>query len=103
MAEVLDKLKPYLLGWKAYFGLAQIPGVWRRLDEWLRHRLPAIQLRQWQRGSTIFRELIKLGAAEQVAKRVAQNAHCGWRKSNGDIKWVLTTAHFDKPGVPRLS
>ncbi|MDC8444650.1 MAG: hypothetical protein LV471_01805 [Nitrosomonas sp.] len=27
MAEVIDKLKPYLSGWKVYFGLAQTPGV----------------------------------------------------------------------------
>jgi RNA-directed DNA polymerase len=44
MEEVVDKLRPYLLGWKAYFGMAQTPGVWRELDEWLRHRLRAIQL-----------------------------------------------------------
>jgi hypothetical protein len=28
MAEVIGKLKLYLLGWKAYFGLAQTPRVW---------------------------------------------------------------------------
>ena len=103
MAEVIERLKPYLLGWKAYFGLAQTPGVWRSLDEWLRHRLRAIQLKHWKRGSTIYRELTHLGAAEHVAKRVAQNSRCWWRNSNGDIKRVLTIAYFDKLGVPRLS
>ena len=103
MAEVIDKLKPYLLGWKAYFGLAQTPRVWRTLDEWLRHRLRAIQLKQWKRGRTIYRELINLGAADHVAKRVAQNSRCWWRNSNGDIKRVLTIAYFDKLGLPRLS
>lgn len=103
MAEVIDKLKPYLLGWKAYFGLAQTPKVWRTLDEWLRHRLRAIQLKHWRRGSTIYRELINLGAAGQVARRVAGNSHCWWRNSDGDIKRVLTIAYFDKLGVPRLS
>ena len=39
-------LRSNLLGWKSYFGLAQTPGVWRRLDEWLRHRLRAIQLKK---------------------------------------------------------
>ncbi|HRH81081.1 MAG TPA: group II intron maturase-specific domain-containing protein [Thiobacillaceae bacterium] len=77
MAEVIERLKPYLLGWKAYFGLAQTPKVWRTLDEWLRHRLRAIQLKHWRRGSTIHRELINLGAAEQVAKRVAGNSRSG--------------------------
>jgi len=103
MVEVIDKLKPYLLGWKAYYGLAQKPGVWRSLDEWLRHRLRAIQLKHWKRGSTIYRELLNLGAAEHVAKRVAGNSCCWWRNSNGDIKRVLTIAYFDKLGVPRLS
>ena len=42
MEQVVEKLRPYLLGWKAYFGLAQTPRVWRELDEWLRHRLRAI-------------------------------------------------------------
>jgi RNA-directed DNA polymerase len=33
MEQVVERLRPYLLGWKAYFGLAQTPGVWRELDE----------------------------------------------------------------------
>ena len=103
MVEVIERLKPYLLGWKAYFGLAQTPRVWRTLDEWLRHRLRAIQLKQWRRGSTIYRGLTNLGAAEHVAKRVADNSRCWWRNSDGDIKRVLTIAYFDKIGVPRLS
>ena len=103
MAEVIERLKPYLWGWKAYFGLAQTPRVWRTLDEWLRHRLRAIQLKHWRRGSTIYRELTNLGAVEHVAKRVAGNSRCWWRNSDGNIKRVLTIAYFDKLGVPRLS
>ncbi|MFY9329771.1 MAG: group II intron reverse transcriptase/maturase [Georgfuchsia sp.] len=102
MAEVIERLRPYLLGWKAYFGLAQTPGVWRTLDEWLRHRLRAIQLKHWRRGSTIYRELCNLGAADHIAKRVAQNARCWWRNSAGELNRVLTIAYFDKLGLPRL-
>ncbi|MBI4207937.1 MAG: group II intron reverse transcriptase/maturase [Betaproteobacteria bacterium] len=103
MAEVIARLRPYLLGWKAYFGLAQTPGIWRTLDEWLRHRLRAIQLKHWRRGSTIYRELCNLGAAAHVAKRVGGNSRCWWRNSDGDIKRVLTIAYFDKLGLPCLS
>ena len=103
MDQVVEKLRPYLLGWKTYFGLAQTPKVWRRLDEWLRHRLRAIQLRHWRRPAAIERELRALGATQEVAARVAGNCHCWWRNSDGVIKTVLTIAHFDRLGVPRLS
>lgn len=53
LQDVVDQLRPYVLGWKAYFRLAQTPKVWRELDQWLRHRLRAIQLKQWRRGTTM--------------------------------------------------
>ena len=88
--------------WKAYVGLAQTPGIWRSLDEWLRHRLRAIQLKHWKRGTTMYRELRHLGAPTHVAQRAAANSRCWWRNSDGDIKRVLTIAYFDRLGVPRL-
>ena len=103
MGEVVEKLRPYLLGWKTYFGLAQTPKVWRELDEWMRHRLRAIQLKHWKRPKTIYRELKALGATEDAARQVAGNGHRWWRNSNGVIKTVLTIAYFDRLGVPRLS
>jgi RNA-directed DNA polymerase len=103
MQDVVDGLRPYLLGWKAYFGLSQTPGVWRELDEGLRHRLRAIQLKQWKRGTTMYRELRKLGAPETVARRVAANSRCWWRNSAKLLNSVLTIAWFDQLGLPRLS
>jgi RNA-directed DNA polymerase len=73
MAQVIGTLRPYLLGWKAYFGLAQTPKVWRTLDEWLRRRLRALQLKQWRRGQTIYRELRALG--------VSTTSPNGWRST----------------------
>ncbi len=103
MKEVVEQLRPYVQGWKAYFRLAQTPRVWLALDEWLRHRLRAIQLKHWRRGATIYRELRALGASAAVARQVAANSRCWWRNSNGALKRVLTIAYFDQLGVPRLS
>jgi RNA-directed DNA polymerase len=103
MGEVVDKLRPYLLGWKAYFGLAQTPKVWRRLDEWLRHRLRAIALWHWRRPKTIYREIQALGASQDVAKQVAGNCRRWWHNSAMLLNSVLTIAYFDRLGVPRLS
>lgn len=103
MADVLQRIRSYMLGWKGYFQLAQIPKVWRKLDEWLRHRLRAIQLKHWKHDATMHRELLKLGAAPSVARTVAENSRCWWRNSDRLVKTVLTVAYFDRLGVPRLS
>lgn len=100
---VVEKLRPYVLGWKAYFGLAQTPNVWRKLDSWLRHRLRAIQLKHWKRPKTIYRELKALGAEEDVARRVALHSRRWWHNSALLLNTVLTIAYFDRMGVPRLS
>jgi RNA-directed DNA polymerase len=101
--EVVKRLRSYMLGWKGYFRLAQTPKVWRTLDEWLRHRLRALQLKHWKRGTTMYRELLKLGAAPSVARQVAANSRRWWRNSDRLLKAVLTVAYFDRLGVPRLS
>jgi RNA-directed DNA polymerase len=103
MTELIEPLRRYMLGWKAYFGLAQTPRVWRTLDEWIRHRLRAIQLKQWKRGTTMYRELRALGATETVAVSVAANSRRWWHNSAMALNRVLTIAYFDRLGVPRLS
>jgi len=103
LAQVIEKLRSYLLGWKAYFGLAQTPGVWRTLDAWLRHRLRAIQLKHWKRPRVIYRELRTLGATATVARRVAANSRRWWRNSGRLLQTVLTIGYFDRMGMPRLS
>ena len=72
------------------FAMAQTPRVWRELDEWLRHRLRAIQLRQWK-------------ATHDVAKQVAVNGRRWWRNSAKLLSSVLTIAWFDQLGLPKLS
>ena len=103
MADVVERLRPYVLGWKAYFRLAQTPKIWRTLDEWLRHRLRAIKLKHWKRGTTMYRELKVLGAPETVARQVAANSRRWWHNSDRLLKTVLTIAYFDRLRVPRLS
>jgi len=103
LQQIVDELRPYILGWKAYFGLSQTPAVWRELDEWMRHRLRAIQLKQWKRGTTTYRELRALGASNQVAQKVAGNTCRWWHNSRLELNRVLTIAWFDRLGLVRLS
>jgi len=103
MSDIVERLARYLRGWQGYYGSAQTPGVWRRLNEWLRHRLRAIRLKQWKRGKTMYRELIALGASAQVARRIAANSRRWWRNSAKLLNSVLTIGYFDELGLPRLS
>ena len=103
MPEVVEWLRSYVQGWKAYFRLAQTPRVWRKLDEWLRHRLRAIQLKQWRHGPTIYRKVRALGATPDLARQVAANSGSWWRRSGQLLNSVLTIAWFDRLGLPRLS
>jgi group II intron reverse transcriptase/maturase len=103
ITQVIENLRSYVLGWKAYFGLVQTPKVLNRLDEWMRHRMRAIQLKHWKRGTTIYRELLKLGAKPDVAVLVARNNRRWWRNSRLALNNVLTIAYFDRLGMPRLT
>jgi len=55
--SVTQELREYLGGWREYFQLAETPRVFSDIDGWVRHRLRALQLKQWKRGSTVYRAL----------------------------------------------
>jgi group II intron reverse transcriptase/maturase len=103
MQRVVDDLRRYLLGWKAYFSLSQTPKILRLLEEWIRHRLRAIQLKQWKRGTTAFTKLQALGANRDDAQRAVGNTRRWWRTSCLGLNRVLNLAWFDRLGLPRLS
>jgi RNA-directed DNA polymerase len=103
MKSVFAELRSYLTGWKQYFHLADTPRIFRNLDEWIRHRLRMVQLKQWKRGPTIYREMKRLGAAEDVAQRVAANSRHWWTNSAKLLNTALPTSYYDHMGVPRLA
>jgi group II intron reverse transcriptase/maturase len=103
LEQIAEDLRGYVPGWKAYFRLAQTPKVMRELDEWLRHRLRAVQLTQWRGGTTMFRQLRALGVSVDLAARIAGNARRWWRNSRMGLNRVLPVRRFDRLGVPRFS
>jgi len=78
LEQIAADLRGYVPGWKSYFRLAQTPETMRELDQWLRHRLRAVQLKQWRSGPAIFRELRRLGASTDDAASIASNARRWW-------------------------
>jgi RNA-directed DNA polymerase len=103
IATVIERLRSYVIGWKAYFQLAQTPRQWQQLDEWMRRRMRALHLKQWRRGTTIYRELLKLGANPDTAQCVAALGRRWWYNSARGLHLVLTIAYFDRLRMPRLT
>jgi RNA-directed DNA polymerase len=100
--QVVQELKDYVPGWKAYFQLAQTPTVLPDLDSWLRRRLRAVQLKQWKTGPRTYWALRRLGATEQLASAVARNVGSWWRSSLY-VGRVLDLTYYDRLGVPKFS
>ena len=102
LAAVATELREYLTGWKNYFQLAETPRIFRDLDEWIRHRVRAVQLKQWKRGRTTFRELRARGLSRRGAAKVAVNTRRWWHNTSMLIHVALPTRELDALGLPRL-
>ena len=103
LERVVDDLRSYMPGWKNYFHLAETPSVFERLDVWIRYRLVALQLKQWHRGTTAYREAKRLGSTPKAAAILAANVHRPWWSAvRGTARFALPTSFFDGLGVPRL-
>jgi len=103
LRQVVAELADYLRGWKQYFSLVEQRYPLQRIDEWTRHRLRAIQLKQWRRGHTVYRELRARGLPELAARKIAGNAHRWWKNSDKLINLALPNAYFGKLGLPALA
>jgi RNA-directed DNA polymerase len=82
--------------------LAETPKVWKELDQWIRHRMRAVQLKQWRYGQTAYRELLERGARPEVALMVAGNLRRLWRNSGTPLNGVLDLSWADQLKIPRL-
>ena len=78
MEQVTSELGAYLRGWRAYFKLADTPAIFRDLDGWIHRRLRALQLKQWKRGRTTYRELHARGLPDWLTQKGAGHGGRWW-------------------------
>ena len=50
LPQLIEELRPYLIGWRGYFGFCQTPRVLTNREAWIRRRLGSYLWRQWQNG-----------------------------------------------------
>ena len=87
------KLTQFVRGWVNYFSLADMKGLLRETDEWLRHKIRTIYWKQWKKVKTKFRELKKLGVEEEKAWICANMRNGNWYCGG---YFVLQTAFNNK-------
>lgn len=104
MKQVIEKLNQYLVGWKGYFQLADTPNAFSDLDSWIRRRLRMLQLKQWKRGKTCYRELVARGLSSITAAAVAQGRRSRWRAAGkSGMNLAFPASYFDEMGLTRLN
>jgi RNA-directed DNA polymerase len=81
LKEIINWVNPVLSGWREYFRLAEVKGVFGELDEWVRRKLRAIRWRQWKTPRIRFRQLQRLGVSRPLAYRAAYGGRGPWHNA----------------------
>ena len=104
LAQLIEPLARYLVGWRGYFGFCQTPRVLSNLDAWIRRRLRMYLWRQWRTGQNRFAQLRRHGVPVFGAAVAAGSPTGMWRMSGHPaVQQALRNAYFDAVGLPRLA
>ncbi len=102
IGAVVAELRDTLLGWKAYFGIAEVLSPLRDIDKWVRRKLRCYLWKQW--GAAGYRELRKRGVSVREAWNTSKSAHGPWRLSKTPaLAIALPLRFFINLGLPSLA
>ncbi|MBI2305663.1 MAG: group II intron reverse transcriptase/maturase [Rhodocyclales bacterium] len=102
IGALVAELRETLLGWKAYFGIAEVLSPLREIDKWVRRKLRCYLWKQW--GPAGYRELRKRGVSVREAWNTSKSAHGPWRLSKTPaLAIALPLAFFETMGLPSLA
>jgi RNA-directed DNA polymerase len=100
--QIVKELRQLMLGWRAFFGFAEVRSPLRDLDKWIRRRLRSYHWKQW--GRKRYRELRTRGVGRQLAWNTVKSAHGPWRLSQSPaLAIALSQRYFATLGLPSLS
>ena len=101
IGAIVAELRQTLLGWKAYFGIAEVLSPLRDIDKWVRRKLRCYLWKQW--GPSGYRELRKRGVSVREAWNTSKSAHGPWRLSKTPaLALALPLRFFTHLGLPSL-
>jgi len=102
LEQILEEINRYIVGWIGYYRLADTPSIFEGLDGWIRRRLRQLIWKRWKRGTTRYRELVKLGVPKQWAQEGA-GGKSPWRMSATPvINEALSNAYWRDAGLTSI-
>jgi group II intron reverse transcriptase/maturase len=102
LEEIIQAINQYTIGWMGYFRQANTPSVFEELDSWIRRRLRQMVWKRWKRGTTRYRNLVKMGIPKWRAQEGA-GGKSPWRMANSPaIKEALSNARWRNVGLKSL-
>ena len=103
MDHRLGSLSRYVQGWFGYYRISRTWGEVLELDKWVRRRVRQCYWKQWKRGPTRRRMLLRLGANREEVHLASRSRKGCWRMStNSVVQAALTNEWLDQQGVPNL-
>ena len=103
LSKVIKELTPVLRGWRNYFKLAEVRGIFEELDGWIRRKLRCLIWRQWKRPRTRAKRLMARGLAKDRAWKSAYNGRGPWWNAGAShMNQAFPAAFFWQLGLASL-
>ncbi len=97
---MIGEINQFVRGWVAYFRHAACKTHLEELDQWLRHKLRCLRLKQGKRRLAVAKLLIDAGVPARRAWLTALSGKGWWRRSHSPpVQEGLSLAWFQKQGL----
>jgi RNA-directed DNA polymerase len=102
LENIIQEINQYTMGWMGYYRQANTPSVFEGLDSWIRRRLRQMVWKRWKRGTTRYRELVKLGVPRYRAGLGAVGKSPWHMSKSPVINEALSNAYLRNSGLKSL-
>jgi RNA-directed DNA polymerase len=99
LEEIIREINQYTIGWIGYYRQANTPSVYAELDSWIRRRLRQLIWKRWKRGTTRYRELVRMGVPKGRAQAGAEGTSPWHMAASPVVNEALSNGYFRSLGL----
>jgi len=101
--QILVEISRLIIGWLAYYRIADMKKYLQGISEWLRRRVRQIHWKRWKRVKTRYENLVRLGAYKNNAWQWANSRKGYWRIAGSIVlKTTMTNRYIETLGFPNI-